>query len=79
MIAASYLERPARIGKLALFDVLDPGSIDAQGYLVLRLAGHAASVTANAGLIIDQKAIIHDFTSVSNGFGFIQVHGSRGG
>jgi hypothetical protein len=36
-------------------------------------------VAANAGLIVDQKAIIHDFTPVSNGSGFIQVHGARGG
>jgi hypothetical protein len=68
MVAASYLERPARIGKFPLFNIFDPGSTDAQGHLVLRLAGHAAGMTTDAGLIVDQKAIIHDFTSVSARF-----------
>ena len=34
-------------------------AIDADGHIVLGLAGHSAGVATDAGSIVDDKAIIH--------------------
>ena len=64
MVAAMYAEFSRGIGIGAGLDVLDVGSIDADGHIVLGLASHSTGVTANAGSIVDNEAIVdHRFTS----------------
>jgi hypothetical protein len=59
VVAACHLKMAASIGKRAFFDVFNPGAIDPQRNLIFGFAGRAAGVTANAGAIIYNKAIIH--------------------
>ena len=58
MVAAMHAEfsRGIRIG--SFLDVLDVRPIDADGHIVLGLAGHSAGVTTDAGSIVDDESIV---------------------
>jgi hypothetical protein len=59
VVAPHDAECTVGIGKVTLLDVLDPSAIDANGSVMLGFAGHGASVTADALLIIDDECVIH--------------------
>lgn len=59
MIAALHRKNTPRVGKLPLFDVLHPGSIDADRKVVLLLASDCARVASDAFPIVDDKTVIH--------------------
>ena len=59
MIAAEDAEMTARIRERALFDVFDPGAEDADGDLMLFLAGHRAGVTPDTSVLVDDKTVWH--------------------
>ena len=59
VVAARHLEVAARVGKLPLLDVLDPGAVDADRHLVLRLARGRARVTADALAVVDEEGVVH--------------------
>ena len=59
MVAARDLKYAARVGENALFDVLHPGPVHANRYLVLGLARHRAGVTTDALAVIDYEAVFH--------------------
>src|SRR5215208_2516047 len=48
---ARDLEVPADVGVAALLEVLDPGSIDSQGDVVLSLARRGAGVAADTSVV----------------------------
>jgi hypothetical protein len=56
----------ARVGKLALFDIFDPGAIDANRDVVLCFASHCAGVAANTLTLVDDKGVFrhNDFPLV---------------
>ncbi len=43
-------------GELALFDVFDPGAVDAEGHVVFGFACHRAGVAADAAGAVEQEA-----------------------
>jgi hypothetical protein len=53
MIAPHHAEMAAGMGKLASFNILDPGAKNPNRNLVLFLARDSASVTADAAVVID--------------------------
>ncbi len=59
MVAAQHCEVSPRVGIESFFDVLDPGSIHADGDVVLFLAGHRAGMTADATVLIDDESVAH--------------------
>ena len=59
MIAAQHREVTARVGVMALLDVLDPGAIHADRDVVLFLARHRAGMTADAAILVDNKSVAH--------------------
>jgi hypothetical protein len=59
MIAAGDLEHAPGIREGALFDVLDPGAIDAELNLVLGFASDRAGMAADALAIVDYEGIFH--------------------
>jgi len=56
VITAHHAEQPAIIWKLALLDVLNPGAIDANRYLMFAFAGHGTGVAADAFSVVDQES-----------------------
>jgi hypothetical protein len=52
-------KHPGRIRPGALFDILDPGSVDPKRNIVFRLASHRAGVTADALVLVDDKTVSH--------------------
>src|SRR2546428_12155770 len=61
LIAAGDLKGATRGGELSDVDVLDVGAIHAEGDGVLRLAGGAAGVAADADCLIDDLSPQHGF------------------
>jgi hypothetical protein len=61
VVTAGHLKVAFGVGKFPFFNILDPGTVDTQGYFILRLAGCAAGVTTDAGLVIDYETIVHSF------------------
>src|SRR5690606_3493731 len=59
LVAAQHPEVPLGRGAAPLLDLLDPGAEHPQGDVVLRLAGHAAGVAADAAVVIDELAPQH--------------------
>ncbi len=59
VIATRHLEMAARVGELALVDASHPGPENAEGYLVLGLARHRASVATDAPAVVDHEAVAH--------------------
>jgi hypothetical protein len=59
MIAAQYGEVTARIGIVALLDVLDPGAIHADRNIMLFLARDGTRMTADAPVLIDHESVAH--------------------
>ncbi|HNU06961.1 MAG TPA: hypothetical protein PKO33_04280, partial [Pyrinomonadaceae bacterium] len=59
VIAPHDGKKPPRVGKLAFFDVFDPGAVDADGDLVLGFAGNGAGVAADALSVVDYEAKVH--------------------
>ena len=59
MVAAGDLEITPRVGKVPLFHILHPSAVDAQGNVVLSLAGDRASVAADAFAVVDDEAVVH--------------------
>jgi hypothetical protein len=61
VIATVDEEIAARVGKLAFFDIFDPGAIDANRDVVLCFASHCAGVAANTLALVDDKGVFrHD-------------------
>ncbi|HKR28446.1 MAG TPA: hypothetical protein VJS11_13375 [Acidobacteriaceae bacterium] len=58
MIASQYSKMAARVGKRALFDVLDPGAKNTDGYFVLFLACDRTRVAADTSVLIDDETKI---------------------
>ncbi len=58
LVAARDLEGAACARERTDVDVLDVGAGDAERHLVLRLAGRATGVTADALAVIDQEAVV---------------------
>jgi hypothetical protein len=59
VVAAGHLKVAASIGKFTLFNIFDPGTIDAKRDFVFGFAGRAAGMAANAFAMVDQEAVIH--------------------
>ena len=57
MIAAIYEKITARVGELAFFDVLDPGSVNPNGDIVLCLAGDRASVAPDTFALVYHEGV----------------------
>jgi hypothetical protein len=58
MVASMDAEFSRRIWIGTSFDVLDVGSINPDGHIMLRLASHRTGVTSNAGPIVDDESIV---------------------
>ena len=58
MIAAHDGKYSARVGKLPLFYILDPGPIDPDGDIMLGFAGNRAGVATDAVAIVDDESKI---------------------
>ena len=67
MITAHDGKYPARVGKLPLFYILDPGPIDPDGDIMLGFAGNRAGVAADARALVYGKAVAHAITSSARG------------
>ena len=63
VIAAQHRHLAGRVGEGPLLDVLHPGAELPHRHLVLGLACHRARVAADAGPLIDGKAVAHAITS----------------
>jgi hypothetical protein len=59
VVAAHHRKKTARVGKSSLFDILDPGSIDADRNFVFRFTRHRAGMTTDTFAVIDDKTVIH--------------------
>ena len=73
MITAHDGKYPARVGKLPLFYILDPGPIDPDGDIMLCFACNRAGVAADAVAIVDykskiQKCLLRKCTLCNNAF-----------
>lgn len=60
VVAAGHLKLATDGRKLATFDVFDPGSIDADGHQMLRLASNRTGVAAYADPVVDYKTVTHE-------------------
>ena len=59
MVAARNLEDAPRIGVKALLDVLHPGAVHADRYLIFGLARDGAGVASDAFAVVDDEAVFH--------------------
>ena len=59
MVTAHHREQAARIGESPLFDLLDPGAVDANRHLMLGFTGRGTGVTTDAFSIVNDKSILH--------------------
>jgi hypothetical protein len=59
VVAAEDAKMPASMWKLALLDVFHPGSKHTHWNLVFFLAGYSASMTSDAAVLVDYKAVTH--------------------
>ena len=57
-------ELASGVGVGALLDVLDVSAVDADGHVVLGLAGDGAGVAADASPIVNHESVIHHGASV---------------
>jgi hypothetical protein len=65
VIASHHSEVARRIGKLTLFDMLDPSAKYTNRHLMFFLARDRTSVTTNTPVLIDDKSISHLLGSLS--------------
>tara|TARA_Y100000991_G_scaffold198467_1_gene169556 strand:+ start:321 stop:554 length:234 start_codon:yes stop_codon:yes gene_type:complete len=73
MIAAHDGKHPARVGKLPLFYILDPGPIDPDGDIMFCFTCNRAGVAADAVAIVYyeskiQKCLLRKCTLCNNAF-----------
>ena len=73
MITAHDGKHPARIRELALFYILNPGSIDPDGDIMLCFTSNRAGVAADTVAIVDneskiQKCLLRKCTLCNNAF-----------
>ena len=59
MVAAHDGEQSPRIGKGALFDLLDPRAVYPQRHIMLRLASHCTGMAPDAFSVVDDKSVAH--------------------
>jgi len=59
VIAPHDRKEPPRIGESSLLDVFDPGAVDADRNLMLRLTCDRASVAADTFTVVDYETEIH--------------------
>lgn len=59
MVAAHDRKEASGIGKLSLFDLLYPGAVNTDGYLMLRLASGGTGMTTNALAVVDYESVFH--------------------
>ena len=64
MVTTVDQEIASRVGELAFFDVLDPGSVDADGHIVFGFARNGAGVAADALALINDKGILGHIASL---------------
>ena len=73
MITAHDGKYPARVRKLPLFYILNPGPIDPDGDIMLGFAGNRTGVAADTVAIVDneskiQKCLLRKCTLCNNAF-----------
>ena len=73
MITAHDGKYPARVGKLPLFYILDPGPIDSDGDIMLCFTSNRAGVAADTVAIVNyeskiQKCLLRKCTLCNNAF-----------
>lgn len=73
MVAPHHRKQPLRVGELAFLDVLDPGPIHADRYIMLRLARDGAGMTSNASSVVDNKTEIRQELPLSQCFQSFQT------
>src|SRR5579859_1029769 len=68
MIAAVDQEIAARVGEFSALDILHPGAIDTDRYIVFGFTGNCTGVTANALALVNHKSILRHvrFPPLSN-------------
>jgi hypothetical protein len=59
MIASQHGEMTASVGIAALLNILHPGTIHADGDVMLFLARHRARMAADTTVLIDDKSVAH--------------------
>ena len=59
VVAPHHRKVASGVRKLALLDVLDPGTEDAHRHFVLHLAGDGAGMAADALPLIDDEPVVH--------------------
>ena len=59
VIAARHLKDASSVGECSLLDIFHPGAIHRERNMILRFAGHGASVTADALAVIDDESVSH--------------------
>jgi len=63
MIAARDLEDSPGIGECSLFNILHPGTVHAERYMVFGFTSHGAGMAANTLSVVDDKAVSHSARS----------------
>src|SRR5712691_8076540 len=61
VVAAIDKEKAARVRELALFNIFDPGAVDADRDIVLGFASDSAGMAADAFPLVDDECIFHYF------------------
>jgi hypothetical protein len=59
VIASQYGKMTFCVGKLTFFDVFDPRPINSNRDIMLFLAGYCTGMTADAAILVDDKAVAH--------------------
>jgi hypothetical protein len=54
-----------RIGKLAFFNIFDPGTIDANWHVMFRFTRYGTGMTADTLALIDNKSVFHNKIDIS--------------
>ena len=60
MVASENGKGAAGVRPRPLLDVFDPRAVHTDGHLMFGLAGDCAGVTADAHVLVDDKAVSHD-------------------
>ena len=65
MVTSVYKKIAARIGKLAFFNIFDPGTIDANWHVMFRFTRYGTGMTAYTLALIDNKSVFHNKIDIS--------------
>lgn len=78
MVAAEHGKVASHVGELTDFDGFHPCAVHAEGDVVLRFAGGAARMTADAFRLVDDPGVIHGRDSAVYSRDCLGVGGGRG-